>query len=374
MNGRGFTLIELLISMTIGMIIVASTWTAFSQIRATTVRSKASAAINADAAVVHLTLENAFSACFHGSQFRLQVSEKGDADKAALTFDLMTSQRQRFHDMGRVVPYHDYRNDLVWTRFRFVVKNGDGRPALYRAVSSSSWTLNARTPYKRITGIQMVADPDDAGHSVPAWVDEDIVLGGSTNTSASIMVGPDVRRDRRRSMLDNDTRLIRNIPGAVHAAFTTDASGARVVASDDENLDSSLQLVSDRISHLRIDIVDYLGNVTHGGVDPVTGAPTGIAYADRTGAPITPVPPDPAVAGAPDVWSSTLRVVDGIWSDGRADPCPYNPGAITLPNPARERPALVRISFRMHDRTSGIWREFGFSFPTSPVSVRGFKP
>lgn len=370
---RAFTLVELLVSMAIGAAIIAATWSAFVQIRNTTVKSKALAAISGNAAVVHMALGDMFEAMFHGSQFRIGISDAGDPVKAAITIDVMNAQRQRYQNRARETPSADYRNDLVWNRLRFVVRDtgdADGRPALYKAVSSSTWTLAPTSSFPKINSISMVTDPADAGRQVPAWVNEDVVIGSTTNASTSVVIGPEVRRDRRRSMLDNDTRLMPNIPQSVYKRWTTDSSGARVKASDDENLESRFKLVTDDISHLRIEVIDCLGRRTICGVDPGTGAPTGLVYVDKDGVAIAPVPPDPTVAGAPDVWSSSLRVVDGIWSDGRSDPCPYNPSVIILPNPALERPALIRFSFRMNDRPSKSWREFSFSFPLSSITVK----
>lgn len=266
----------------------------------------------------------------------------------------------------------DFGIDLVWHRYRFSQTGQDGRPALYRSVSRSGWTVSARATspglYEApiwLRTIRTVTDPYDASQTVPAWTNEDVEVGtASAEAGSSVELAPSVRRDRRRSMLDNDTRLMPNIPGPVYRCWTTDSTGTRVPCSDDELLDADYALVTDDISRFQVELVDLRGSRTIAGCD-ASGIPQALVYQDKAGSVLAP-PPTPA-APFPDVWSSSLRVLDGLWSDGRSTPCPF-PGAV-VPAPALERPVLIRISFRLSDRDSGRFRDFSFSLPTTSLSV-----
>jgi Tfp pilus assembly protein PilE len=365
-----FTLIELLISVAIGVAIVSATWGAFAQVRNTTMRSKAAAVLHQDAAIIAQNFETALSSCFHGAQVRLAIVNPGDANSAMLTLDVMRSSEDINPSFARSRPGTTFSYDLVWERFRYYAKDINGRSALYRASSTGPWTITGRTPLRRLSTIQMQADPFDGARSVPLWINEDIVVGSTaTINTPSVKVGPEVRRDRRRSMIDNDLRLWPNIPSSLWLGFTTIDGTNRVTTaiSDDERLDRNLSLISDKLSGFRIELVDNQGMLTT--ADPLDAS--GIAYTGHDGSAISL--PNAPLFPEPHVWSNTLRVVDGLWTDGRSTPSPVYPG---IPPPADERPVLVRVAFTITDQQSVIMdpdhpieRTFSFTFSTSPMSV-----
>jgi hypothetical protein len=207
---------------------------------------------------------------------------------------------------------------------------------------------------------------------VPLWVNEDIVAVGSSSSSSdhrTMLIGPEMRRDRRRHMDDNDLRLVPGITLATWQNYTNNSSGSRIPTGDDEVLDRRLGLISDRITALRLEIIDYRGMVTRINVDaaawPAPAPADGISYV-LGGVAYTPPAP---VAGQPDIWNASTRIIDGTWADGRNVPCPAYPTA-NLPNPALERPALIRVAFTLTDRVRNLSREFSFSFAPTAIQVQ----
>lgn len=364
-----FTLIEVLVSVAIGSAIVAAAWASFIQVRQATVRSKIATVLHQDAAIIDMNFETALSTCFHGSQVRLSVSNPGHATlPATLTFDVMRSAEDTSPAFARSRQGGTYAYDLVWERFRYIKDPTQPLGTLSRATSTAAWAVTGRVAMNRLTGIKMQPDPYDATHQVAVWGGEDVIVDSMTSFNPpQVRIGPEVRRDRRRWMIDNDLRLWPNIPNSLYLGFTTTATGTRVPISDDEKLDLNLSLMSDKISAFRIELVDFQGLRTTG--DPRNAA--GLTYTDNAGSTITP-PPAPA-APELNVWSSTLRVVDGLWTDGRADACPLYAAAKP---PAEERPALVRIAFTLtdpqsvrHDPAHPISRDFSFTIATSSMTV-----
>lgn len=401
---RGFTLIEILIAVAIGSLIVAMTWSTLHSLGKVARRYQAATSLHQQASVIHSALETQLTTQFHGAQFRIHVSDAGTRN-AAITIDCMYQQSEIEPMMGRFSPRKRYYNDLVWSRLRWHAGGASGPPTLSRAISPPRWQVvttdatrtGIASNVPRRTDCVRLADPYKPLHLVPEWVDEELVLSTTGNSSLQSWLLPEPRRDRQRDINDNDLRLMPGIPASVYNSLglSVDYSSSRL--GDGDRLTDELILVSDRISRFRVEVIDFRGFRTV--VNPTPDCyedpepPPGISYYDATGAVITPLTP---IAPHPDVWSSSLRTVDGLWSDGRGE---TSRGYAGLPPPSAERPAVVRIAFVLHAPMTGlaipansdanplknldfleydrrrpggnqyISREFAFSFSTSSFGV-----
>ena len=400
---EGFTLIEVLIAIAVGSLIVALTWTAFRNVSQTSRRFHATTSLYQQASVIHAAVETPIGIQFHGAQFRLAVKDAGTR-KAKVTLDCMYPLKDFAPDLGRTMPASIYYNDLTWSRLEWYAGGDSGPPTLKQAITPPYWTAQIKARYRG----DCTTDPSipaGAPADVVNWANEEVVPLESIHSSSSSWVtcaiSPEPRRDRRRDINDNDLRMMPGIPAAAYASRTP-ASGLGDGDRLQLQLDLGQKLVSDRISRFRIEIIDFRGYRTV--VNPTPGCyedpavPSGISYYDATGAAFTPPSPDGA---NPNVWSSSLRTVDGLSSEGRTDPCPGYASA-SLPVPQAERPAVIRIAFVLHapitslpipansdasgvplkdldfleyDRrrpggNTYISREFSFSFSTSSIGVQ----
>jgi hypothetical protein len=406
---RALSLIELLVSVAICTLIVASVWTAFVQVRHTVLRAKAATAMHREAAAIHKIFADPLSTCFHGAQVRLSVTNPGTAT-AKLVLDIMQSSdgydRLRYRadsdtSVHQSVASGPSMNDLRWQRFTYLATDPDlQRPCLYRAVAPTQFLVFGSPSYKAID-ITTSYWQDSMTPQVPLWAasppgqtevyDLDIPTGAPTKTGNTnrLVLASEVRRDRRRAMIDNDLRLWANIPNSTWTNWTnttwankqsgTWGNATRLPVSDDEQLDLPERRVrlSDSISRFRLEWVDAQGMRTT--CDP--SSTTGITY---TYGKQTTVTPPTAVAlstyAGVNPWTVNLRVLDGLWTDGRNDPCPLFAASSyptsRQPAPADERPVLLRVAFVLTDRRSAaldpdhpLTREFSFTFPLSSLSV-----
>ena len=402
---EGFTLIEVLIAVTVGSLLVALTWTAFRNVSQTSRRFQATTSLYQQASVIHAALETPIGIQFHGAQFRVKVTLPGTRE-ARVTLDCMYPLMEFANDYGRIMPFQSYPNDLIWSRLEWYAGGDSGPPTLKRAITPPYWTASIKARYR---GDCETAPSIPAG--APAdlvnWVNEEVVpledIWSSSSSRVNFTITPAPRRDRRRDMNDNDLRMM---PGIPQVSYDSRIPGLGLGDGDQlkRQLDLGQKLVSDRISRFRIEIIDFRGYRTV--VNPTPGCyedpavPSGISYYDATGVRFDPPSP---IVGNPDVWSSSLRTVDGLSSEGRTDPCP---GYAGLPVPQAERPAVIRIAFVLHapittlpipansdastdasgvplkgvdfleyDRrrpggNTYISREFSFSFSTSSIGVQ----
>jgi hypothetical protein len=361
-----FTLIEILISLAIGMSMLAVAWSCLMQVQKTSAQTRAKVSLHQEAGVIHATLRERLSSLCHAAQFRIAVEQPNTAN-ATLTIDALVSQRDAEVQRGRNPDYDMYHSDLVWCRFRWAKDGGSGRPTFSSSVSPPVWTAKKTTNVVYQSGIQTVTDPYGT-NTIPVWVNDDIVptsTTGSDDIRRTMGIGPTVRRDRRRHMDDNDLRLLPNITAAIYNDYTT-SGGTRRALGDGEKLEARLSTLSERMTAIRVQLIDAQGMVTSVNPDDAAwaGSPpgAGITYV-RNGASVTPTPP---LAPDPDVWNASLRVLDGVWVDGRNEPCPAYAG---LPSPALERPAIIRVAFTLADAATGISREFSFSYAPTPLLV-----
>lgn len=384
---HGFTLIEVLVAMAIGLALVAALWAAFSQVMQAARTNQAITSLHLEASAVHFSLNQHFSSMFHGGQCRVQFFPKDATNPdAGCTLDFMPADR-------------------AWTRLEWKAGHGGGAPRLSLATLNRE-EYNTSIPSGasfRIVGDKVVkGSPTIPGfHTVDQWVDEEPVVQSTWTVNRGIRLGTADRRDRRRELDDNDLRLLRNVPPSLMPL--THWLGEEV--GDGKRLQAALVPVSTHISRFRLELVDFRGyrtivNCTPGSYDGVE-PPIGISYRDADGNTLTPPPlakvsPSPNVA---NVWTSTVRSLDGVWADGRNVPCDFYKdydGVSTLPAPALERPALIRVAFVLNQqltfrpappntgnedwieydrkRPGGntyVSREFSFTFATSPLNLTG---
>jgi prepilin-type N-terminal cleavage/methylation domain-containing protein len=374
MKRTAFTLIEVLVAMSIGLALVAALWAAFSQVMQAARTNQAVTSLHLEASAIHFSLNQSLSSMFHGGQCRVEfVPKTGGNPDARCVLDFMSGER-------------------TWTRLEWRTgSNGHGPPklsiaTLAREEYDAAMPSGIKVPY--VTAFQ----------PVDQWLDEEPVVKSTGTKGFTVRLGTANRRDRRRELDDNDLRLLRNVPPA--ALPLTHWQGEAI--GDGSRLQDALVPLSTHISRFRLELVDVRGyrtivNCTPGSYDG-TEPPIGISYRDHAGNVLTPPALSTASASpnVANVWTSTVRSLDGIWADGRNVPCnfykDYDGG--TLPAQALERPALIRIAFVLNqqltfhpapantgdqdaiefDRTrpggnTYVSREFSFTFATSPINL-----
>ena len=332
MMRRGFTLIELLISIALAMVLLLIATMALMQISRVAKRDTAQRQAHDDAGIIYRTISNSIGAMYHASQMRFEADRGADLawgtedDRISLIW--MSALRDPGEHQMEYGPAHTY--DLVWNRLCWSAV-GEDRGKLEYAISN------------------------------PRRVSRNLELSGSSGSFvAEISTIPQVRRDRRRDLDDNDGRLV---PGMTIGDLSKVA-----LIGDGEDLEDNLELLhaaSTVIVNCRIDWIDADGYVVS------CERENGISIMSPTGVP---------VGDANQPWynidaSSTEQieryVIDGTYLDGRAH---VAPDAIAGRDVSRERPALIRLSFEViasshsgRDLSNEPRFPFTFTFTAAPL-------
>lgn len=363
MKRRGFTLVELVIAVGIGLLLVGSVWGAFGQVVQAARRNQAITSLHLEASAIHQAIDQAFATMFHGAAVHLTHHPRSaGVEDAGIDLDFMSGDR-------------------TWNRLSFRTGSGGLGPPRLTIASEGEWfRVRGTLPkdYAYPAGAHGVygskeqeTGPDGRSHVV--WtVQEDYLARAATPAHSSdrtvhlnMWLVPEVRRDRRRDMDDNDLRLLRNAPKAFHSTIA--AWDGRPVG-DGRRLASNAQLLSTKVSRFRLEIVDARGHRTIACATPDaydSGIATGISYVDAFGAPLTPPAPSAGISSPnfAHVWTTARRSLDGIWSDGRNEPSSLAEGGEPLyadygggrlPSPASERPLLVRIAFTLNQAETSM--------------------
>lgn len=365
MRHRAFTLIELLIAVSIGMLLVASVWGVFGQVMQATRRNQAVTSLHLEASAIHQAIDQAMSTMFHGAAVHLvHQARGGSVEDAGIDLDFMSSDR-------------------VWHRLSFRTGSGGIGPPRLTLASEGEWfrikgTLPKNYSYPAgsygFYGGKVLDPGAPDGGSYILWSDqEDYQAKPATPANSAdrkvylnMWLVPEVRRDRRRAMDDNDLRLLRNAPKDFYD--TLNAWDGRPIG-DGSRLAAGPKLLSTKVSRFRLELVDARGYRTVACATPdaygPSGIPIGISYYDADGAALSPPSPASSISSPNfvNVWTGARRSVDGIWSDGRNAPCSLAGGedplytdydGNRLPPPALERPLLVRVAFTLNQPETSL--------------------
>jgi type II secretory pathway pseudopilin PulG len=299
-----FTLIELLVSIALGMVLIALGTSAMLHVSKAFNRNIVMLQARDDVGAIHQRLNASFSAMYHASLIYART-DPGEVAPAApvwgdgnesIEFTWMSSLSDLEERSMDMEPPH--YSDLVWNRLRWQGRGvGKEGGTLSYAVSSQSRTSSSiGITYKNDSG---------------AWV----------NGSATVRIGPQPRRDRRRNQNDNDLRYLPGITPAVYAELG--------LIGDDTDLNLRLRPMHPsrtRVARFSLEWTDLDGWTTR--CDPVTGItirrpdgtiqpPLGLPYANGQG-----------------------LALDGTWIDGRRAIAAGDTRTVL-----GQRPVLIAITF-----------------------------
>lgn len=335
---RALTLLEVLVAATLGMLVVALTWTAFAGAKRTTARATALVGLHQSAAV----LQEAFARDFGSLAPALALFARSTPTTAAgsrserieLTFMRSTAPLDKQASQGA---YDRYLAEHHWMRWCFtrtlVQVDGAWR------VSDARLTRAASTPVRfwRTTAALTVA---------PGVVDP---LGGATRTSYNGVNWLNLPRPLRDAS-GGPASLDANRYG-VPAAAVSPATPIGDIG-DLADLLANEQVVSLQVRDLQ------LGWVDAGGGAVVLDGATAAAH-DLDGLHLDVVGPD-----------------NGRYLDARHDPLAAPSAALEPGQPQYDyrpvlarRPRLMRLALRLEDRPTGVGQDFTFA-----VAVPGLAP
>lgn len=151
MRNRAFTLVELLISVSIGMLMIAATWTAFTRVKTMTARATARIELHAAAASVRDAVA-ADLRCLAPSlaAFARSVPATIDATTKTETVEIVFMRPAApLRTLGMRSDREQYLADNHWVRWRFVrtLKQKDG----VWSVSTASLRRSSSTPTRSWT-------------------------------------------------------------------------------------------------------------------------------------------------------------------------------------------------------------------------------
>lgn len=359
---RAFTLLEILVSLTISMLLVTLAWSGFTQLRAMAQRNTSSAVLALNAGTLYRRIEQDVSATVPGVQMRVETTVLGADYGGARAIRLIAMRELASTNPGEnqdaVTSFAEHPLGAVWYCWEWrpptlleidaAAKRGRRAPgSLWHATSSSSKRSHDFL-VNRFTGDGTL----QAG--MPAWT--------TFRQQAAF------RRSRLRVDLDdNDLRLTEGWPaGAQNGQDRADYATKPIrVDGDRTDLMRELGLADPAVLACSIGWIDHQGYLT-------MASSLGVTVRDPAGAAVAA----PGLAH----WNGEIRIVDGLWRDGRssgaADPLAsdaYNApdeGDIVLASGRRQdcnqaRPAVVVITFVLYDPQSGNEMPFTFSMQSA---------
>ncbi len=319
---RGFTLIEMLISVALGVMVVAMTWTAFSRAKAATTRASARVGLHQGAAILQDAIER--DAANLAPALGLFITSTPAAAATTRSERLDLTFMRSAAPLDKQNQQHDWDRHLAdhhWVRWHFErsleLKDGAWRVVSSRLKRSAStpirfWQTTATLP----------------GYGGYQWVNIPRPLRDASQGSASL----DANRYGVPAGAIDPSTLIGDI-------------------GDKQDLDANEQLVSDRVTDFALGWVRADGTAVQ-------------VLSDHAG-------PEICIDG---LYMDVVGPDEGRYLDARQEPVlpdPYvNP---TVPYNYRPvlaaRPRLLRVLFRMLDRATGVEQSFAFS-----VVLPGMRP
>lgn len=288
MRRAAFTLIEVLIATAIGMMLMALVASTLIGMRKVIERNSALAGLHENASMINKDLARDLSASVAGAKWELRAEPGSDgwgSGDEVVTLTWMTTCDNGPQSTFQFSP--GPRHDMAWCRLRWV-GGGKDRPS--------------RLFYARSSGFRIIS-----------WKDV---------TTVKIHQDPQLRRDRRRDLDDND---LRHLPGMSQAVWKS-------IAMPGDSADLDAQLAMRPIHAATIEVRDFrLSWKDEGGWTTTATADAGLVQRDASGSVV------PWSGGA---WDNQQCVaIDGVYLDAR-------PALVTGSSRsiAETRPMLVRLS------------------------------
>lgn len=326
MTRCALTLIEVLISLTIGMLLAVMATTMVFNTWRLSARAMVRVALHDDVSAIVRQIDAAARNCQHTGRWSLESSPGidgawGTGDEwASLTFLVANEQRiERSLVFGE-----NPRTELGWFRLRWDAAAPPERGRL-RMSRGSAWRSGSLS----------------------------YVNAGGQPAAATVEIDPLPRRDRQRSLDDNDLRLIPGIDAATY--------GAVGLVGDAADLDATLTALiapSTSAEDFRIGWTDRAGRTV------VWNAQSGLSVTTSAGSAI-------AAPGTP-WWNAATLILDGDFLDARRHV--LAPDATSA---GGGRPMLLRLAFTLAEasqqdvpgvRTKLQRQQFAFSFALGPDS------
>lgn len=328
-----FTLIELLVSTAIGVVLMSLAWSGFYQMRKMTNRSRAEVELAQEAGFLYRRFDDDIARTLQQCQVRVEVVPLPPmvygANAYAVRFIAMEEMFSTNLDQGTSLNggQGNLNSSALWYRWEW-------RPPRLADLAS----------YPQAPGSLWYARSSNWVRGVAKSVGVPDALSGSVaSQSVTFQQTAQPRRSRRRLLEDNDLRLIdgaANAPGIRVPDDRADLTGDGLDPAGKPWPDPSAP-VSMRMADFSIAWVDYSGWTT-------TATAAGVSVVDAAGVPVAA----PAGLGW---WTSHLRVVDGLYRDGRTAATDLGESVLGA------RPGLFRIDFSLYDRTTGVTRSYAFS-------------
>lgn len=324
-RSRAFTLLEVLVSITLAVTLLGLAFVAFQQVQKAAQRNAVMTQLAVEAGYLYQRLDRQLQACVPGAQLGVRrkpvppaMYEGAHASELWFLTELPSEYPGNGLD-SLLAKESDYTfRRTVWCGWQWRpprIDLGEKVGTLWAGHSSAS-TREVRRPF----------------------------AGGELK----ILQGVQPRTSRQRDLADNDGRLLINNPTPAAAFSISDAAdlwgedrNLNGILDPTEDLDSdqgldpgNLSLVSSRVKRMTWQWVDYDGSAQ------TASAEDGL------------VP-----TGGSTSWTSDIRVVDGLYRDGRHAPADKPTKYVR-----HARPVILRLELVLADAKSAIQRTFSFTF------------
>lgn len=348
-----FTLIEVLVATSLCLLLSGLAWTGFQQMRKMAARSQSASDMALEAGWLARRLDEDLSRTMQQAQWRLETAPLdptvyGASARAVRLIGMIESTESSGMSEAGLTNL-DRASRFLITPNRWY--GWEWRPATTAELATDPLTPGSLWQVHSSPDIRSTL----ATVQVPVVTDVDGGYTTTTSTSVVFVQAPQLRRDRQRTLEDNDFRLV---DGAAHIT----SGGNLTIRAVDDRIDlfgdapgtatgiggdprpGRQALVSHRVGSLSVQWVDFGGYTT-------TLTAAGVSVTDAAGDAVPP-PSAPAVAW----WTADRRVVDGYYRDARQATADLGRSV------QHQRPGLVRISFTLVDRKVGVERPYTFSF------------
>ena len=338
---RGFTLLEVLVSVTLAVTLLGLGFVAFRQVQKAAQRNGIMTDLAVEAGYLYQRISNDLAGCHPGSQFGVRripvpASLYASGHASELWFLKEMSSHHPGNTMDRLnTSESDYPSRAVWVGWQW----RPARPEFNEKLGSLWMTRSTSSRRERKIDFPSHAD-------VPVYQ------------------GVQPRTSRKRPLTDNDGSLLINAAAAPLVRYVSDEIdlwgedrnlNGILDPGEDKNADggltrSNLGLVSARVKNMTWQWVDYAGGTVTASADQ------GVVTKGSTGAVIAPT-------GDP-WWTSDVRVVDGLYRDGRTTDGDVNRSEKSV---LSWRPSQLRLELVLADAASGIERTFSFTHSLHPA-------
>ncbi len=344
MRHSAFTLIELLVSITLAVILAGLAWTGLIQLKRSSERAQAAADLALEAGMLYRRFDEDVARTLQQSQMRLETpildAAVYGAGTRAVRLIAMCELYNRSPTQGTGGWQNggEYTNTAMWYCWE------------WRPPTVAELAADAQAPGSLWYG-RSSSSSRDKQVTVNAV---DVLTGAVAPLAVTFKQVAQTWRSRKAELDFNDLRLV---DGASFAPSIRLLGDRTELLGEDLDLDGVIDAGEDldangvlrtgrllpvcrRVVSCTIGWADYGGWTT-------TASSAGIAVANATGAAVPP--------GSDPWWTSSLRVVDGLYRDARTE---HTDGGRTI---LQARPGVIRFELVLSDRRSGLLRPFRFA-------------